>query len=357
MASPSARCRGATGPMSRARRGRRASPAALLPASSRGPSCRAGSGGPRGPSCPPGRAESPRVAVEDRREHARAVHPRQAQPLHVAAGRHQRRRLAVGEKAVLGDRRKRTATTRDPLGTHPPQPLRAPVLTASHAAIIADPAGRRGAGARPSAMAVAGANGRAQEPRLAAPARRVRSRLDRRLCAGCGRVSTGAYDLVRGAERRRPRARPPRLCRRSPTARSLASPPPSYSPSMASSPWSQSAPTATRSASSRLPGAPGRPPPGRPQSESPRPTGAFSFASRGSMRPRPTTGAHAQPLGDRARDWLLDRAGFDDIAWPRTGRSPQQARRQRCRRSAVAQAPQGCFRDRRSSQRGARRWS
>jgi hypothetical protein len=51
--------------------------------------------------------EAARVAVEHRAEHGRAVHPRKAHPLDVAARRDERGRLAVGEERVLGDRRER----------------------------------------------------------------------------------------------------------------------------------------------------------------------------------------------------------------------------------------------------------
>ena len=57
--------------------------------------------------------EHARVAVEHRAEDARAVHPRQAHPLDVAAGRDERRRLAVRQEPVLGDRRERAAGQRD----------------------------------------------------------------------------------------------------------------------------------------------------------------------------------------------------------------------------------------------------
>ncbi len=49
--------------------------------------------------------EQARVAVEQRAEHARRVHPRQAHPFHVAARSDQRAGLGVREEAVLGDRR------------------------------------------------------------------------------------------------------------------------------------------------------------------------------------------------------------------------------------------------------------
>ena len=62
--------------------------------------------------------EAPGVAVEDGAEDARRVHPRQAQPFDVAARRHQRRRLAVGQEGVVGDRRERRSH----------QPLRACVV-------------------------------------------------------------------------------------------------------------------------------------------------------------------------------------------------------------------------------------
>ena len=61
-----------------------------------------------------GRAEPEHagVAVEDRAEHARRVEARQAQPLDVAARRDQRGGLAVGQEAVVGDRREGAARTR-----------------------------------------------------------------------------------------------------------------------------------------------------------------------------------------------------------------------------------------------------
>jgi hypothetical protein len=49
--------------------------------------------------------ETAYVAVEDRAEHARRVELRQAQPLDVPAGSHQRGHLAIGQERVLGDRR------------------------------------------------------------------------------------------------------------------------------------------------------------------------------------------------------------------------------------------------------------
>ena len=57
--------------------------------------------------------ERARVAVEHRAEHARRVDAGQAQPFDVAARRDQRDRLAVGQKAVVGDRRKRAAAERN----------------------------------------------------------------------------------------------------------------------------------------------------------------------------------------------------------------------------------------------------
>ena len=54
--------------------------------------------------------ERARAAVQDRAEHARRVHPRQAQPLDVPARRDERGRLAVGQEAVGVDRRERAAT-------------------------------------------------------------------------------------------------------------------------------------------------------------------------------------------------------------------------------------------------------
>ena len=52
-------------------------------------------------------AKAARVTVENRAEHAGRVHARQTQPLDIAAGRDQRRRLAVGQKRVVADRRER----------------------------------------------------------------------------------------------------------------------------------------------------------------------------------------------------------------------------------------------------------
>ena len=49
--------------------------------------------------------EHARVAVEDRAEHARRVEAGQAEPLDVAARGNERARRAVGQEAVLGDRR------------------------------------------------------------------------------------------------------------------------------------------------------------------------------------------------------------------------------------------------------------
>ncbi len=62
-------------------------------------------------------AKATSVAIEDRPEDTRAVHPRQAQPFHIAARRHQRGRLAVGEEAVLGDGRERAAAPQNPVAT------------------------------------------------------------------------------------------------------------------------------------------------------------------------------------------------------------------------------------------------
>ncbi len=74
--------------------------------------------------------------VQDRSEYARAVHARQAHPLHVAAGRDQRGHLAVREETVVGDRREwasaqhrpdRTAAPGRALShrSHPPHVTRA----------------------------------------------------------------------------------------------------------------------------------------------------------------------------------------------------------------------------------------
>ena len=52
------------------------------------------------------------VAVEHRAEQARAVHPWHAHPLDVAARRDERRRLAVRQEGVVGDRRERAARER-----------------------------------------------------------------------------------------------------------------------------------------------------------------------------------------------------------------------------------------------------
>ena len=70
--------------------------------------------------------EGARVAVEHRAEHAGRVHPRQAHPLDVPAGRHQRRGLAVRQEAVVGDRGKRAGPNRT-IGAelrHPTAPRR-----------------------------------------------------------------------------------------------------------------------------------------------------------------------------------------------------------------------------------------
>ena len=50
-------------------------------------------------------AKAAGIAIEDGPEHARRVHARDAHPLDIAAGRHERRRLAVGQEGVVGDRR------------------------------------------------------------------------------------------------------------------------------------------------------------------------------------------------------------------------------------------------------------
>jgi hypothetical protein len=50
-------------------------------------------------------AKPSRVPVEDRREDTRAVHSRQAHPLHAAARRDQRAHLAIRDEPVVGDRR------------------------------------------------------------------------------------------------------------------------------------------------------------------------------------------------------------------------------------------------------------
>ena len=49
--------------------------------------------------------EPTRVPIEDCREDARAVHPRERQPLDVPAGRYERTDLAVRQQRVVGDRR------------------------------------------------------------------------------------------------------------------------------------------------------------------------------------------------------------------------------------------------------------
>ena len=54
--------------------------------------------------------EHARRAIENRAEHARRVHPRQAQPLDVAARGDERGGLAVGKEGVVGDRGERAAT-------------------------------------------------------------------------------------------------------------------------------------------------------------------------------------------------------------------------------------------------------
>ena len=67
---------------------------------------RAGQVAPRGGDVHAGRAEPEHagVAVEDRAEDARRVHPRQAHPLDAAGRGDERRRLAVRQEAVVGDR-------------------------------------------------------------------------------------------------------------------------------------------------------------------------------------------------------------------------------------------------------------
>ena len=59
--------------------------------------------------------EPARRAVQDRPEHTGRVQPRQAHPLHVAAGRDQGGGLTVGEEPVFADRRERR-----PFGSRPP---------------------------------------------------------------------------------------------------------------------------------------------------------------------------------------------------------------------------------------------
>ena len=54
-----------------------------------------------------GQPKRPRVPIQHRPEHARRVKARQAQPLHVRVGRHQRTGLAIRQEAVLRNRRKR----------------------------------------------------------------------------------------------------------------------------------------------------------------------------------------------------------------------------------------------------------
>ena len=61
-------------------------------------------------------AEAPGRPIEDRPEHAGAIGSGQAHPLHPAARSDQRVDLAVGEEAVVGDRRERTARTTAALG-------------------------------------------------------------------------------------------------------------------------------------------------------------------------------------------------------------------------------------------------
>ena len=56
--------------------------------------------------------EPPGGPVQDRGEDARAVHPGQAHPFHIAAGRDQRGRLAIGKKPILSDRGKRASAHR-----------------------------------------------------------------------------------------------------------------------------------------------------------------------------------------------------------------------------------------------------
>ena len=54
-----------------------------------------------------GEPEAARAAVEQRAEHARRVEARDAQPVDRAVRGHERARVAVGEEAVVGDRRER----------------------------------------------------------------------------------------------------------------------------------------------------------------------------------------------------------------------------------------------------------
>ena len=77
------------------------------------------------------------VAVEHRAEHARRVHPRQAEPLDVAVGRDERGRLAVRQERVVGDRGERAAS--EP-GAGRAVPHRAPTVAALRRA---DQVGRR----------------------------------------------------------------------------------------------------------------------------------------------------------------------------------------------------------------------
>ena len=77
------------------------------------------------------------VAVQHRGEDARPVHPRQAQPLDVAARRHESRDLAIGKESVLRDGRERAPARRRmrSVRQRARHSLRAPLRTARHRAV------------------------------------------------------------------------------------------------------------------------------------------------------------------------------------------------------------------------------
>jgi hypothetical protein len=82
-------------------------------------------------------AEHPGVAIEDRTEHARGVEPREAHPVHVAARRDERARLAVRQERVVGDGRERARA-------EPRRPgVRAPRTSARRSASRPSVRGRR----------------------------------------------------------------------------------------------------------------------------------------------------------------------------------------------------------------------
>ena len=78
-------------------------------------------------------AEAAGGAIEEGPEDARRVHPRQAEPFHVAARRHQRSDLVVAEERVLGDgRERRLAEQRRRRARRHRSPLPQPALHLSH---------------------------------------------------------------------------------------------------------------------------------------------------------------------------------------------------------------------------------